>query len=258
MKLARSLTAWRRQISPPLPPPGGVLFFVAPRLRYLFGDKYLFSILPNQQRARSDFCLISYVVNCGRVGKYNMRRSKRYAPQSCDQRDVSSQHLSTSEGDVERLQWRSRLRLEIKDQTASSITKPSAAETISNAKAVSRKSDHLGRPPVVALFRPKKKAEVAANLPLNRTHNVSPPALLCVPRFGEATTAERTWRWMPERCKKKKLVGVRNGAVREKNGKTTTPFQRRYFSIYSPHGSFRRRHKFPATADGLVVATSHP
>jgi hypothetical protein len=24
--------------------------------RYLFGDKYLFSILPNQQRARSDFC----------------------------------------------------------------------------------------------------------------------------------------------------------------------------------------------------------
>jgi hypothetical protein len=45
---------------------------------YLFGDEYLFSILPNQQRARSDFCLISYVVNYGRVGKYNMRKSKRY------------------------------------------------------------------------------------------------------------------------------------------------------------------------------------
>jgi hypothetical protein len=45
---------------------------------YLFGDKYLFSILPNQQRARSDFCLISYVVNYGRVGKYIMRKSKRY------------------------------------------------------------------------------------------------------------------------------------------------------------------------------------
>jgi hypothetical protein len=28
-----------------------------------------FSILPNQQRARSDFCWISYVVNYGRVGK---------------------------------------------------------------------------------------------------------------------------------------------------------------------------------------------
>jgi hypothetical protein len=37
------------------------------RSRYLFGDKYLFSILPNQQRARSDFCLISYVVNYGKV-----------------------------------------------------------------------------------------------------------------------------------------------------------------------------------------------
>jgi hypothetical protein len=45
---------------------------------YLFGDKYLFSILPNQQRARSDFCLILYVVNYGRVGKYIMRKSKRY------------------------------------------------------------------------------------------------------------------------------------------------------------------------------------
>jgi hypothetical protein len=38
-----------------------------------------FSILPNQQRARSDFCLISYVVNYGRVGKCIMRKSKRYA-----------------------------------------------------------------------------------------------------------------------------------------------------------------------------------
>jgi hypothetical protein len=46
--------------------------------KYLFGDKYLFSILPNQQRARSDFCLILYVVNYGRVGKYIMRKSKRY------------------------------------------------------------------------------------------------------------------------------------------------------------------------------------
>jgi hypothetical protein len=46
--------------------------------KYLFGDKYLFSILPNQQRARSDFCLILYMVNYGRVGKYNMRKSKRY------------------------------------------------------------------------------------------------------------------------------------------------------------------------------------
>jgi hypothetical protein len=36
-----------------------------------------FSILPNQRRARSDFRLISYVVNYGRVGKYNMRKSKR-------------------------------------------------------------------------------------------------------------------------------------------------------------------------------------
>jgi hypothetical protein len=45
---------------------------------YLFGDKYLFSILPNQQRAQSDFCLILYMVNYGRVGKYNMRKSKRY------------------------------------------------------------------------------------------------------------------------------------------------------------------------------------
>jgi hypothetical protein len=26
---------------------------------YLFDDKYLFHILPNQQHARSDFCLIS-------------------------------------------------------------------------------------------------------------------------------------------------------------------------------------------------------
>jgi hypothetical protein len=46
--------------------------------QYLFGDKYLFSILPNQQRARSDFCLILYVVNYCRVGKYIMRKSKRY------------------------------------------------------------------------------------------------------------------------------------------------------------------------------------
>jgi hypothetical protein len=45
---------------------------------YLFGDKYLFSILPNQQRARSDFRLIVYMVNYGRVGKYIMRKSKRY------------------------------------------------------------------------------------------------------------------------------------------------------------------------------------
>jgi hypothetical protein len=44
----------------------------------LFCDKYLFSILPNQQRARSDFRLIYYVVNYGRVGKYIMRKSKRY------------------------------------------------------------------------------------------------------------------------------------------------------------------------------------
>jgi hypothetical protein len=47
--------------------------------RYLFGDKYLFSILPNQQHARSDFCLIFYVVKYGRVGKYIMWKSKRYA-----------------------------------------------------------------------------------------------------------------------------------------------------------------------------------
>jgi hypothetical protein len=46
--------------------------------RYLFGDKYLFSILPNQQRVRFDFRLILYAVNYGRVGKYNMRKSKRY------------------------------------------------------------------------------------------------------------------------------------------------------------------------------------
>jgi hypothetical protein len=45
---------------------------------YLFDDKYPFSILPKQQRARSDFCLIFYVVNYGRVGKYIMRKSKRY------------------------------------------------------------------------------------------------------------------------------------------------------------------------------------
>jgi methyl coenzyme M reductase subunit C len=45
---------------------------------YLFGDKYLFHILPNQQRARSDFRLILYVLNYGRVGKYNIRKSKRY------------------------------------------------------------------------------------------------------------------------------------------------------------------------------------
>jgi hypothetical protein len=45
---------------------------------YLFGDKYLFFILPNQQRARSDFCLILYIVNYGRVGKYIMRKSKSY------------------------------------------------------------------------------------------------------------------------------------------------------------------------------------
>jgi hypothetical protein len=38
-----------------------------------------FSILPNQQRARSDFCLILYVVNYGCVGKCIMRKSKRYA-----------------------------------------------------------------------------------------------------------------------------------------------------------------------------------
>jgi hypothetical protein len=38
-----------------------------------------FSILPNQQRARSDFCLILYMINYGRVGKYNMRKSKRYS-----------------------------------------------------------------------------------------------------------------------------------------------------------------------------------
>jgi hypothetical protein len=46
--------------------------------RYLVGDKYLFSILPNQKRARSDFLLILYMVNYGRVGKYIMRKSKRY------------------------------------------------------------------------------------------------------------------------------------------------------------------------------------
>jgi hypothetical protein len=50
--------------------------------KYLFGDKYLFSILPNQQRARSDFRLIFYVVNYGRVGKYIMRKSKRYTQKS--------------------------------------------------------------------------------------------------------------------------------------------------------------------------------
>jgi hypothetical protein len=48
--------------------------------KYLFDDdKYVFSILPKQQRARSDFRLILYVVNYGRVGKYNMRKSKRYS-----------------------------------------------------------------------------------------------------------------------------------------------------------------------------------
>jgi hypothetical protein len=36
---------------------------------YLFGDKYLFSILPKQQHARSDFCLIVCMVARGRVGK---------------------------------------------------------------------------------------------------------------------------------------------------------------------------------------------
>jgi hypothetical protein len=46
---------------------------------YLFDDKHLFSILPNQQRARSDFRLILYMVNYGRVGKCIMRKSKRYA-----------------------------------------------------------------------------------------------------------------------------------------------------------------------------------
>jgi hypothetical protein len=49
---------------------------------YLFDDKYLFSILPNQQRARSDFRLILYMVNYGRVGKCIMRKSKRYHPPS--------------------------------------------------------------------------------------------------------------------------------------------------------------------------------
>jgi hypothetical protein len=44
-----------------------VIVYVA---KYLFGDKYVFSILPNQQRARSGFCLILYVLNYGRVGKY--------------------------------------------------------------------------------------------------------------------------------------------------------------------------------------------
>jgi hypothetical protein len=48
-------------------------------LLYLFGDKYLFSILPDQQRARSDFRLIFYMANYGRVGKCIMRKSKRYA-----------------------------------------------------------------------------------------------------------------------------------------------------------------------------------
>jgi hypothetical protein len=48
------------------------------RLSYISLVINLFSILPNQQRARSDFCLILYVVNYGRVGKYNMRKSKRY------------------------------------------------------------------------------------------------------------------------------------------------------------------------------------
>jgi hypothetical protein len=52
--------------------------FLPPPSTYLFGDKYLFSILPNQQRARSDFRLILYMVNYGRVGKYIMRKSKRY------------------------------------------------------------------------------------------------------------------------------------------------------------------------------------
>jgi hypothetical protein len=48
-------------------------------LPYLFGDKYLFSILPNQQRVRSDFCLIFYMVKYGHVGKCIMRKSNRYA-----------------------------------------------------------------------------------------------------------------------------------------------------------------------------------
>jgi hypothetical protein len=52
--------------------------WVCEKLQYLFGDKYLFSILPNQQRARSDFRLILCMVNCGRVGKYIMQKSKRY------------------------------------------------------------------------------------------------------------------------------------------------------------------------------------
>jgi hypothetical protein len=37
---------------------------------YLFDDKYLFSILPNQQRARSDFCLnflLGQLWSCGKV-----------------------------------------------------------------------------------------------------------------------------------------------------------------------------------------------
>jgi hypothetical protein len=42
---------------------GGFLRYGLHVLEYLFGDKYPFSIRPNQQRARSDFCLISYVVN---------------------------------------------------------------------------------------------------------------------------------------------------------------------------------------------------
>jgi hypothetical protein len=41
-----------------------------------------FCILPNQQRARSDFCLILYMVNYGRVGKHIMRKSKRYVVRS--------------------------------------------------------------------------------------------------------------------------------------------------------------------------------
>jgi hypothetical protein len=62
-------------------PPGACSFALTliPPALYLFGDKYVFSILPNQQRARSDFCLILYMVNYGRVGKYIMRKSKRYA-----------------------------------------------------------------------------------------------------------------------------------------------------------------------------------
>jgi hypothetical protein len=48
------------------------------RALYLFGDKYLLSILPNQQRARSDFCLIVYMVNYGRVRKCITQKSKRH------------------------------------------------------------------------------------------------------------------------------------------------------------------------------------